>query len=162
MNALLDMEKETKQTLEQLQNQMTRMTEAERLKDAEKRGHDAEMALEELKHEEEKAEQAARTYRGSHQGEKAKLDQAQIAKQDAEKKRKRPKRKAGCMREEQTELGNTKGKWPAQNLLKRSGREKENLEEERQRLANSGKTLESALKKRGRITKKAAKRLKKR
>ena len=147
-NAALNAEKEAKQTLEQLEKQKQEMTEeAERLKDAEKRGHDAEMALEELKHEEEKLNKLQERIWESRKA-KAKLDQAQIAKQDAEKREKEAKEKLDACKKEQTELGNTENEVTRlQNLLKEADAEKENLEE-RQRLLeqwkDAGKALEKA------------------
>ena len=126
MNAARNAEKEAKQTLEQLEKQKQEMTEeAERLKDAEKRGHDAEMALEELKHEEEKLNKLQERIWESRKA-KAKLDQAQIAKQDAEKREKEAKEKLDACKKEQTELGNTENEVTRlQNLLKEADAEKE-------------------------------------
>ncbi|MFQ7096965.1 MAG: AAA family ATPase [Christensenellales bacterium] len=147
-NAALNAEKEAKQTLERLEKQKQEMTEeAKRLKDAEKRGHDAEMALEELKHEEEKLNKLQERIWESRKA-KAKLDQAQIVKQDAEKREKEAKEKLDACKKEQTELGNTENEvTQLQNLLKDVDAEKENLEE-RQRLLeqwkDAGKALEKA------------------
>lgn len=92
------------------------------------------MALEELKHEEEKLNKLQERIRESRKA-KAKLDQAQIAKQDAEKREKEAKEKLDACKKEQTELGNTENEvTPASKPAERSGRGKK----------ESGRTAEVA------------------